>query len=286
MKSRQRLVYKHFAAIKVRVNRNTIPFSLGNRFVQVHNHDQGKVFIGIDWADGTHAFHLLASDGQAACGALKQDPRAIDQWLADIRQRFPDHQLAICLEQSRGALVVALLKHVELQLFPINPGQLAKYRESMNYGGCKDDPTDAELLAQYLCHYQHRLRRLSPDSPQTRKLAMLSEHRRRLVDERTSLANELTAVLKQYFPVLIQFNAAKPYARFLLRLILRWPTLAQLQRARPQTLRTFFHQLNVRGLRVEKRIELISQASPLTNDSVFIECSAQRAVFLAKNLYR
>ena len=248
-----------------------------------HKEAQPTAFIGIDWADKKHAFHVLATDGECINGKLDQQPQAIDDWVTELRKQFPGHQLSIVLEQSKGALIAALMKYHELCIYPINPGQLANYRESMHYSGCKDDPTDAELLAQFLMNYQDRLRVLRPDSPCTRKLTMLTEDRRRLVERRKALANELTAVLKQYFPLLIEFEAAKPYARFLCLLILRWPTLAELKRARPNTIRRFFHKLNIRR-NVEPRVAMIRTAAPLTSDEVFIKCYSLRAECLAESI--
>ena len=251
--------------------------------MSVHHKRKPAVYVGIDWADEEHAFHLEAANGNSSSGTIKQQPRAIDQWVAQLRLQFPGHKLLVVLEQSKGALMAALMKHDDLVLFPINPGQLAKYRESMNYSGCKDDPTDAELLAQFLMNYQNRLRPLQPDTPETRKLAILVQDRRRLVDQRIQLANRLTAILKQYYPLLIELKAAKPYARFLCELLIKWPTLTHLKRARSSTIRKFFQQLNLR-FKVDARLELIRLAVPLTTDEVLIECYSRRAVGLARQI--
>ena len=53
------------------------------------------------------------------------------------------------LEQSRGALVHALMFRKNVLLYPVNPKQLARYRESYPGGG-KNDPTDAMYLARML----------------------------------------------------------------------------------------------------------------------------------------
>jgi hypothetical protein len=45
------------------------------------------------------------------------------------------------LEQSNGPLAHALMLRDNVLLYPINPKQLARYRESYPGGG-KDDPTD------------------------------------------------------------------------------------------------------------------------------------------------
>ena len=43
-------------------------------------------------------------------------------------------------------------------------------------------------------------RPLVPDDVLTRSIQLLAEGRRKLVDERTALTNQLTAALKTYFP--------------------------------------------------------------------------------------
>ena len=53
--------------------------------------------------------------------------------------------IAIMLEQSCGPLVYALMFRQNVLLYPINPKQSARYRESYPGGG-KDDPTDAKRV--------------------------------------------------------------------------------------------------------------------------------------------
>ena len=55
--------------------------------------------------------------------------------------------IAIMLEQARGALVHSLMFRENVVLYPVNPKQLARYRESFPGGDGKSDPTDA----MYLC---------------------------------------------------------------------------------------------------------------------------------------
>ena len=55
-------------------------------------------------------------------------------------------------------------------------------------------------------------------------------------------------------------------------LLQRWPSLQELQRARPDTLRRFFHQHNCRDQElVEQRIELIGQAVVATHDPALLQ---------------
>jgi transposase len=57
-------------------------------------------------------------------------------------------------------------------------------------------------------------------------------------------------------------------------LLLRWPTLPELQKAKPATLEKFFRQHNCRNQpQIEQRIEQIRQAIPATQDEAVIRSS-------------
>src|SRR5436190_1791663 len=88
-------------------------------------------FVGIDWADQHHAVSLCLPDLRRyeSCD-LAQRAEDLDAWAAQLRSRFGGQLVAVCLEQSRGPLVYALMKYEFLVLFPINPKQLASYRDS------------------------------------------------------------------------------------------------------------------------------------------------------------
>ena len=123
-------------------------------------------FVGIDWADRQHAVCLVTANGDASISdVVAQQAEALDDWVGQLRARFGDRPLAICLEQSRGALLYALMKYENLTLFPINPKQLAKYRQAFSPSGPKDDPTDAQLLCEFVRQHHARLRAWRPDDP-------------------------------------------------------------------------------------------------------------------------
>ena len=88
-------------------------------------------------------------------------------------------------------------------LYPVNPKQLARYRESYPGGG-KDDPTDAKYLARMLRERFATLKAWQPDDKNTRLLAHLSEQRRKLIGGQIKLRQLLTALLKLYFPIVLE----------------------------------------------------------------------------------
>ena len=229
------------------------------------------VVVGIDWADRQHVVCVL--DGErAAVSILEQDPQAIAQWLDGLRRRFADRPIEIALEQSRGALVHALRECEGVRLYPINPKQLARYREAMYPSGGKDDPRDAELLAKFLWHHREQLRPWQPDTPETRRLAHLAELRRKLVDERKRLALKLRSTLKLYFPLVLTLWGQALTSDLVLALLCRWPSLSELKRPHPKTLRTFFARHGVRQPdRQTEWINAIRSAMPLTRDAALIQ---------------
>ena len=65
-------------------------------------------FIGIDWGDEEHAICLIEAGSQRAEKyVIEQQAEALEQWVGMRRARFGDRPVAICLEQSRGALAYA-----------------------------------------------------------------------------------------------------------------------------------------------------------------------------------
>ena len=247
--------------------------------------DAPTVIIGIDWADRQHVVCLIEPGGRTACRTLDQDPDDIADWVHELQQRFPGHTLAIALEQSRGALVHALLAFEGLRLYPINPKQLARYREAVYPSGGKNDPRDAELLARFLQHHRDQLRVWEPDSPETRRLAHLAELRRRLVDERKSVTLRLGSILKLYFPLIITLFGKTLHGDLVLDLLRRWPTLAELKRPHPKTLREFFAEHAIRHEeRQTELIDAIRSATPLTRDAALIEPHALFVQSLVRQL--
>lgn len=230
-------------------------------------------YIGLDWADRVHQVCLRAAgstrDEQTK---LKNTPEALHGWANELRARFPNGKIAVALEQSRGPVIYALSMHAHLELFPLNPAMVTKYREAAKAAsGTKNDPLDACLQCELMRLHRDWLRPLAPLPAETRELLLLVEARRRLVDQRTALCHQLKATLKGYYPqalTLVGDDVGTTLAWALLR---RWPTLAAMQRTRPQTLRDFYHVHGVRSAeRIDQRVALVRNATALTDDAAVL----------------
>lgn len=242
--------------------------------------------VGIDWADQKHDVCLLdLATNQQQHLVLPHTPEAIDDWAAELRQRFGGRLVGICLEQSRGALVYALMKYEHLVLFPLNPSRLKSFRSAITNSGAKDDPTDAQFLLEYLVHHRQHLTPWKPDDALTRQIGLLVEQRRQAVELRKRLANRMRSSLKQYFPQALQWTGDELHSRLSCDFLIKWSTLAAVQQASKQTLRKFFysrHYRNEAGLK--ERLEQIRTARPLTTDSALQAGHALTVTLLARQL--
>jgi transposase len=216
-----------------------------------------------------------ASSTARQAGTIDHTPEAVAIWASELRSRFNGQPIAVAIEQSRGPLVFMLSKYEHLIIFPVHPTTLANYRKSFRPSGAKDDPNDAALLLDVLTLHHDKLRRLQPDTPETRTLQFLVEERRKFVHERTRCSNRITSHLKLYYPqVLAWFDemGSNIAAEFLER----WPSLDKLQRARPATIERFLIDHNSRNAEsIARRLDQIQKATQATTDpAVIASCAA------------
>lgn len=232
-------------------------------------------YVGLDWADQEHAVCLQASDSaKVETYVIKQTAPSLGEWANQLRARFGGRKVAVCLEQSRGALIYALMSYDFLVLYPVNPQTLAKYRKAFRTSGAKDDPDDAGSLMEIVKLHRNRLRAWVPDDVQTRTLQMLVESRRRIVRERTRLTNRLTSLLKAYYPQALEWAGELKSLRAC-DFLKKWPTLEAVKRAKGSELKKFYLQHGTRDEEViEERIKQIRESDPLTRDQAVIRSSA------------
>jgi len=230
------------------------------------------LWIGIDWADQKHCLVTCRLDGSGSqLHWVDQKPERLEEFFLDLRRKHPTGRIGVVLEQSRGALLYALLKYSFLRLYPVNPRCLADFRKAMFASGAKGDPPDAGLLCELGCKHGERLRELELEDEATRQLRLLNEHRRGIVDDQTALTNQLRSTLKCFYPVALDLFGDEVIAPIALAFLKRWPNLAAAKRAKPGVLRSFFRQHNSRSEeKIQQRIEALAQAQPLTEDQAII----------------
>jgi Transposase/Transposase IS116/IS110/IS902 family len=233
-----------------------------------------RATVGLDWADQKHDVFVRFANGDSYRRKIDSRPEAIQEWLLELQSTCAEAKIAIALEQRRGALFYHLCTHLSwIDLYPINPHSLASFRQTFFSSRAKDDPVDSQLLEELLRTHPERLRSYQPEPTAERKLDQYCRHRRSLRDLATKTELKLISTLKQYFPLAVNlFADVGLKSEIALNFLSRWPTLEELHRAKAQTVRSFFYAHNSRSQSlIEKRLQLIAQAHPVTDDLALIE---------------
>src|SRR6266487_2494774 len=247
---------------------------------------QFAALIGIDWASQRHALCLYdCATAKRESSILEHTPEAIAQWARGLQERFKGKKIALCLEQSKGPLIYALLEYPFFVLYPINPATAARYRMAFKTSRAKDDPSDAQVCLELVLHHREKFNPWLPEDAQTRELSCLLQHRRAAVDLRTLLTNMLRDALKSYYPQALELAGQDLFAPLGCQFLLKWPSLEQLQKARTESVRKFYYAHNCRRMDViEKRLQAIAQMKPLCRDRALIEPALIQVKMLVRQL--
>ena len=234
------------------------------------------IVVGIDWADEIHRVcELEVGTGKKREYALRNRPEDLVEWAGSLRERSGGRAVGVCVETTRGSLLSFLLCQEFVAIYPVNPASLKRFREAFCPSRAKDDPKDAEFLMLLLSRHRDQLRRWKPEGELTRELGLLTEARRKLVEDRVALSHRLKANLKTYYPLALEVLGGEVDTRMACDLLSRWPKHEKLAKAGRETLRKFFHEHHVRSEeRIEERLERIESAVPLTRDRAIVEATA------------
>jgi transposase len=217
--------------------------------------------------------------------ALEQKPELLDEFFLKLHQQHPQARLGVCIEQSRGPVIYALMKYAFVTIYPVNPRSLADFRRAFTVSGAKSDPRDGDLLCELGAKHHTRLHPLQPEEPCTRQLRLLVEARRNFVDDRTALGLQLVAALKCYYPLFLDLFPDDPTTPMAFEFVRRWPNLQKLKAAKPAVLRAFFYKHNSRSEeKIKQRLEAVTRAAALTADPAIIQPFELKVLCLARQL--
>jgi Transposase/Transposase IS116/IS110/IS902 family len=242
--------------------------------------------IGLDRSDKKADLCLITTaTGQCQHLVIDTAPEALWEWLARLRQQFPQAHVGLCLEQPAVHLISFLEAYPWITLHPINPLTLQKYREAFVTSRAKDDTKDADYLADLLFNHQSKLPVWAPEDSPTRTLQQLVFHRRAVVNERTALTNRLIALLKQYFPQALSLCGEDLWRPLATSFLLKWPSLQTLQQARSATVKAFYYLHGSRSQSlIQQRLALLAKAVPVTDETGIIDSFARRVQLICRQL--
>jgi transposase len=174
------------------------------------------LFVGDDWAEDHHDVEVMDASGRPLARARLEEGIAgmirlhalIGQFLADAEPSAvdpaegPDEAeppVLIGIETDRGPWVQALIA-AGYRVYPINPMQVARYRERHRVSGAKSDPGDAHVLADMVRTDAHQLRPAAGDSDLAEAVKVVTRAHKTLIWERTRHVQRLRNALREFFP--------------------------------------------------------------------------------------
>lgn len=245
---------------------------------------QKSLIVGIDWADSKH--DLTVIDGtRRSHFRINSDTEDVAEMIDKLTSIADGRPIAVCLEKGRVRIIYHLMLHENITLYPVDPKQAARYRESFASSGAKDDQRDSYYLARMLDERQADLRPLKPDDPLTRKISLLCQTRRQLVDDKTGVIQQLHAVLKMFFPLLLALPGNRLDRGLKQEVMRRWPDPRKFQKTNRKTLEKLLRRHRCgNDEQIAELIETIRSTQLVTTDGALIEPLMIRVRTLAEQL--
>lgn len=173
------------------------------------------LFVGDDWAENHHDIEIQDDEGRRLARArlpegiagLSRLHELIAEHLTDEdvdpETGFVAQNVMIGIETDRGTWVSALAA-AGYQVFPLNPVQVARYRERHGSSGAKSDRGDAHVLAEIVRLDRAHHRPLAGDSPAVEGLKLVARSHQAFIWDRTRHLLRLRSALREFFPAAIE----------------------------------------------------------------------------------
>jgi hypothetical protein len=159
-----------------------------------------ELFVGWDWASQRHDVTMLDGAGQVVDRfTVAHDEAGLAAALARLGRHGDPAGLPVAIETTSG-LVVERLIAAGHPVIAVHPNAFHAARPRWGAARAKTDPGDSAKLADYLRTDGHRLRRLAPLDPATRRLQALSRARDDQVAAKVAATNQLAALLRAHWP--------------------------------------------------------------------------------------
>ena len=162
------------------------------------------LFVGDDWAEAHHDIELV--DAEGAVLARRRLPEGV-AGLAGLHALIADHlgeadepdQVLVGIETDRGPWVQALIA-AGYAVYPINPLQVARYRERHGVAGAKSDPGDAHVLAEIVRLDRAHHRPAAGDSTVAEAVRLAARAHQTMIWTRQRSTNTLRSLLRECYP--------------------------------------------------------------------------------------
>ena len=248
--------------------------------------EQHRYYMGLDWAKQEHAIAVVDGDGRIRLETKIE--HTAEGW-HHLREKLvalagPDLSfVAATIETNRG-LVVERLLELGCAVYPINPNAAQCYRVRKAPSGSKTDRLDALSFADALRTDGQGWRQLNPEDPKTQELRLLCRDETSLIEQQTTLVNQLQQALHEYYPAALEaFDDWTSPASW--AFVERFPTPQALKTAGKRHWEKFLHTHHLyRPETYPKRLEVLTRATEFCGSHAVTNAKSLLAVSLAKLL--
>ena len=162
------------------------------------------LFVGDDWAEAHHDVEVVDEGGRRL--VRRRLPEGV-AGVAALHELVADHlgeagepdQVLIGIETDRGPWFQALIA-AGYTVYPINPLQVARYRERHGVAGGKSDPGDAHVLAEIVRLDRAHHRPAAGDSELAEQVRLAARAHQTMVWTRQRSTNTLRSMLREFYP--------------------------------------------------------------------------------------
>jgi hypothetical protein len=173
------------------------------------------LFVGDDWAEDHHDIEVQDDEGRRLARArlpegiagLTRLHELIAEHLTDEdvgpETGFVAQNVLVGIETDRGTWVSALVA-AGYRVFPLNPVQVARYRERHGASGAKSDRGDAHVLAEIVRLDRTHHRPIAGDSPEVEGLKLVARSHQAFIWDRTRHFQRLRSALREFFPAALE----------------------------------------------------------------------------------
>jgi Transposase/Transposase IS116/IS110/IS902 family len=162
------------------------------------------LFVGDDWAEAHHDVEIVDEGGRVL--ARRRLPEGV-AGVAALHELVADHlgeadepgQVLIGIETDRGPWFQALIA-TGYTVYPINPLQVARYRERHGVAGAKSDSGDAHVLAEIVRLDRAHHRPAAGDSELAEQVRLAARAHQTMIWTRQRSTNTLRSMLREFYP--------------------------------------------------------------------------------------
>jgi transposase len=227
----------------------------------------GVLFVGDDWAEAHHDIEIEDDSGRVLARRRLPEGLAGITALHELVAEYLDpagepDQVLVGIETERGPWVQALLAAGYI-VYPINPMQVARYRERHSTSGAKSDAADAHLLAEIVRLDRAHHRPVAGDSEIAEHVKVAARAHQTMIWSRVRQVNALRSLLREYYPAALSAFGTDLADRDALAVLAAAPSPEQgrrLSQARIETLlRRSGRQRNITSIAAKIRTALASE---------------------------